>query len=175
MKLITITVTLLMMVCLAANAQITTNKNDVPTISTNESSGKEYGGYELTFGGGGSTIKGKTEIGFDVSLSTNPFKARPEVWLGVAQCVYWSPVFSGTTDLYADWNTHLFKELYLNTGWSVGAVYGSTETTLYRTGPELSLQYYTDGNAFVYVGANYDFITKGESGIRYSFGIGLTF
>jgi hypothetical protein len=124
--------------------------------------------------GGGTTINGDSEFGFDVSLSTNPFKNLSSLWLGVAQGVYWEPSFSGSTDVFADWNTHLFGKLYLNTGWSVGIVYDS-EDSFTRTGPEVSLQYYTSENSYIYVGVNYDFVSKGDNGFRYGFGIGLSF
>ena len=56
--------------------------------------------------------------------------------------------------------------------------------TGWRTGPELQLEYYTTGNAFIYAGLNYDLFTHTASGgwetaganaLRYSFGIGIAF
>lgn len=169
------------------NAQVSTNADGsianivvngvtyAPVDTNAVSDGKAFGGYEITLGGAGATIKGKTEFGMDFSISTNPFEKLPSIWLGVAQGLYWEPTFAGSTDVFADWNTHLIGELYLNTGWSVGALYDTKSAAVYRTGPEVSLQYYTSDNAFIYAGANYDFVTKGDSGIRYSFGLGLSF
>ena len=146
--------------------------------------GKSAGGWELTLGGGGETLNGESYFGLDVSLSTNPFKSRPEVWIGVAQSLYWEPSFAGSTDLYVDWSQAILPSLlndsvYLNLGWSGGALYdndASTET-IWRTGPEVTVQYYTSGNAFIFAGVNYDVYRsdKQEGGFRYSFGIGLSF
>lgn len=147
-------------------------------ISTNAVEGKSFGGYELTLGGGGTSIDGENSFGLDVSLSTNPFEKRPEIWLGVAQSVYWEPKFAGSTDLFIDWSQNIWKEkLYLNAGWSGGVIYGDVDKTTWRTGPEATLQYYTADNAFIYAGVNYDVFesNKQEGGFRYSFGIGLSF
>lgn len=58
----------------------------------------------------------------------------------------------GATDLYSDWSWNIVKDkLCLNTGWSAGALY-DRDTLGWRTGPELTLQYYTSGNAFIYAG-----------------------
>jgi hypothetical protein len=141
------------------------------------SSGKEFGGYELTLGGSGTNIKGQNSLGADVSLSTNPFEKLSNLWLGAAQSVYWEPSFSGSTDIFADWNWHLFGELYLNTGWSAGAVYDKSSLS-WRTGPEATFQYYVSDGAFIYTGVNYDIPIRGsgvERGFRYSVGIGLAF
>jgi len=159
----------------ATNAQTNTL-----SITNAEATGKEYGGYELTFGGGGTSINGANALGLDVSLSTNPFKARPEIWLGLAQGLYWEPTFAGSTDLFVDWSQNIWKEkLYLNVGWSGGAVYDNADCspTVWRTGPEATVQYYTSGNAFIYAGVNYDVYQsdKQEGNWRYSFGIGFTF
>lgn len=149
---------------------------DPIVLSTNSvPSGKEYGGWELTLGGAGETVNGESSFGLSVSLETNPFKSRPEVWLGVSQEVNWTPSFSGSTDLFADWAWKVYKDtVFLNTGWSVGSVYDN-ESTVWRTGPEVSLQWYTSDNAFIYAGVNYDIVNKGDNGFRYSFGIGLAF
>jgi hypothetical protein len=145
------------------------------TAQTNDSSGKEFGGYELTFGGAGTTINNQSEFGFDVSLSTNPFEKLPQIWVGIVQGTYWEPIFGGSTDIFADWSIPIYKEkVYINPGWSVGSVY-SKEDAIIRTGPELTLQYYTSGNAFFYAGANYDMVSKGKNEVRYSFGIGVSF
>lgn len=167
----------------AETNKVATSTNTVvaPSLSlTNAAdSGKAYGGYELTLGGGGTSIDGENAFGLDVSLSTNPFEKRPEIWVGVAQSLYWEPKFAGSTDLFVDWSQNIWKEkLYANIGWSGGALYGDyDENPTWRTGPELTLQYYTEGNAFIYAGVNYDVYesTKQEGNWRYSFGIGFTF
>lgn len=140
-----------------------------------EQGAKEYGGIELTLGGSGIKDKETSEFGLDFSISTNPFKHVPQVWVGVAQSLFWaSSSFDGSTDVFADWNTHIYKDLYLNTGWSVGSVYDK-HSHIWRTGPEVTLQYYTSDNAFIYLGANYDIVSEGNNGFRYGFGIGLAF
>lgn len=172
----TLTIVLLMLTLVMVNAQTNVLNTNTVSLSTNVvSEAKEYGGYEITLGGSGSTVKNKSEGGLDFTLSSNPFKKAPQVWIGVAQSVYFAPSFSGSTDLYSDWNTQLTDKLYLNTGWSGGFVYDTKDASLLRTGPEVSLEYYTSDNSFIYVGANYDMVTKGSSGLRYSFGIGLAF
>lgn len=190
MKLITTTLALLALVCLTASAQVSTNGTNANIVvngvtytplNTNAleaADGKAFGGYEVTFGGGGSVVKKESaNFGLDLGVSSNPFKKLPNLWVGFNQGLYWEPSFSGATDLYADWNTHLIGELYVNTGWSVGTVYDS-HSAYGRTGPEVTFQYYTSGNAFVYAGANYDFNfgeKRAENGVRYSFGIGFAF
>jgi len=115
----------------------------------------------------------------DFSISTNPLKARPEIWVGLVQGLYWEPTFAGSTDLFVDWSQNLWNDtLYLNVGWSGGALYdNSGANAIWRTGPEATLQYYTSDNAFIYAGVNYDVFSsdKNEGGFRYSFGIGLSF
>lgn len=164
-----------------------TNSIATPSLSlTNapvEEGGKTSGGWELTLGGGGVTIDGENSFGLDFSLSTNPFKSRPEVWVGVAQGLYWEPKFAGSTDLFVDWSqsilpSKLDDSLYMNVGWSGGVLYGDWEQNpIWRTGPEATLQYYTSDNAFIYAGVNYDVFSSdnNEGEFRYSFGIGLSF
>jgi len=169
-----LTILLVAVTMLTASAQTNTL-----TLAPDATSGKsEAGSYELTLGGGGTSVDGENEVGLDFSISTNPFKQAPNLWLGLSQGVAWEPKLSGSTDVNANWSWHLFKALYLNTGWSAGVVYsrGDGEFDSYwRTGPEATFQYYVGDNAFVYSGVNYDVITRGESGFRYSFGIGLSF
>lgn len=144
-------------------------------------SGKSAGSWEFTLGGAGQTIKGDSSFGLDFSISTNPFEKRPEIWVGLSQGLYWEPTFSGSTDLFVDWSWALFPKtfndsLYLNTGWTVGILYDNSGTDpIYRTGPEAYLQYYTSDNAFIYAGLNWDFVSEGDDGLRYCFGIGLSF
>lgn len=147
--------------------------------STNNEIGKAYGGYELTLGGSGTSINGKNAFGVDLSLATNPFKKYPQIWPGISQSVYWEPKMSGSTDIFVDWSQNIWrKRLYVNLGWSGGALYGEIEKNpIWRTGPEIALQYYTSGNAFLYAGVNYDvFESNKQSGnVRYNFGIGMSF
>lgn len=142
-------------------------------VAPPEPEGKAFGGYELTIGGGGTAIDGEHLYGLDVTLSTNPLKPLPDLWFGIAQGAYWEPEFGGSTDLYADWNWHLFSELYLNTGWSVGVVYGDGH--YFRTGPQLTFQFYVTDSSFIYAGANYDLNDGQSNGFRYSFGVGIAF
>lgn len=140
---------------------------------------------ELTLGAAGITNPktGETSFGLDVGLSVQPFKKLP-VWVGIAQGVAWEPSFSGSTDLDAAWSLDLIKDkLSLNVGWAGGATYDRSSIG-WRTGPELQLDYYTSGNAFIYVGANYDLFshttsggweTAGANAFRYSAGIGIAF
>lgn len=133
---------------------------------------------EITLGGGGATtINGESTFGVDFSVSTNPFKNLPDIWVGIAQGAYWEPTFAGSTDFFVDYAIRIYKEdLYLNLGWSGGIVY-DTESSFWRTGPEATFQYYFTDAAYLYVGANYDFNldSKVEDGIRYGFGFGLHF
>jgi hypothetical protein len=180
MKKLILTILTVFVVGLAANAQTNTT---VPTLATNaveEASGKQAGSWEVTLGGGGTQINNDSTFGLDISVGTNPFKDRPEVWLGVVQGAYWEPTFAGSTDIYADWSQPILPEklddsLYLNAGWSVGALYDRHTSATWRTGPEASLQWYTSDNAFIYGGVNWDFVSQGDHGLRYSFGIGLAF
>lgn len=172
-------ISLLSLTALAASAQtnsVATNSVSTLSLTNAASSGKEAGGIEITLGGGGVTNpkNGKSEVAVDFSISTNPFEKVADLWLGVAQSVAWEPSFYGSTDVYADWNWHVWNQtIYLNTGWSVGSVY-DRDTALWRTGPEVSLQYYTSDNAFIYVGVNYD-IQKKDDAVRFSWGLGLSF
>jgi hypothetical protein len=140
-------------------------------------SGRPYNSVEFTLGGGGTDIDGESTFGADFTLSINPIKSLPSVWTGVAQSVYWEPKAAGSTDIYVDWSQDIWNDtLYFNVGWSVGALYGADTSVNWRTGPELSFQFYTHDNAFIYVGANYDVWTlKGDGEIRYSFGVGILF
>lgn len=184
---------------LSANAQtnsVSTNTIAPVSLSLTNAveSGKTSGGWELTLGGGGESINGQNSFGMDFSISTNPFKKRPEVWVGLAQGLYWEPTFAGSTDLFIDWSqpilpSKLNDRLYLNVGWSGGALYTNAKDeccvvggekardVIWRTGPEATLQYYTSDNAFIFAGVNYDVFKSdhNEGGFRYSFGIGLSF
>ncbi len=142
MKNYILSLVLLITLVFSVNAQT----RDLSLITTDTSAPalidieKQSGGWELTLGGGGETLNGESYFGLDFSLSTNPFESRPEVWVGIAQSLYWEPSLAGSTDLYVDWNWHIYGEkLYLNTGWSVGGVYDNSGTaTIWRTGPEVA-------------------------------------
>lgn len=177
---------------LGAFAQST---NETQASNASSEGKSEVGSYEFTLGGGGFTIEKETEFGLDFSISSNPFKRLPNLWVGLNQGLVFEPSFTGSTDLNLNWNWHLYKNLYLNTGWSAGVVYGDEQTesevidelgetsTLlterfnytYRTGPEVTFQYYVSDSAFVYTGVNYDIVSEGKNGFRYSFGIGIAF
>ena len=143
--------------------------------------GKTAGSWEFTIGGGGISSNSDNTVGFDVSVSTNPFTPRPEVWVGVVQGLYWEPSFAGSTDIFVDWSQAIFPSklndsVYINVGWSGGCLYGDyNENPSWRTGPEFTLQFYPSDNAFIYGGVNYDVFSSdgAEGGFRYSIGIGL--
>jgi hypothetical protein len=130
--------------------------------------------WEFTLSGGGQTVNHQTEFGVDFSVATNPFKWP--IWVGLAQGFAWEPTFAGSSDVFADWAIPVYKDvLFLNTGWSVGTTYNSAESAIWRTGPEVSLQWYVTDNTFIIGGINYDaFVGRGDTGVRYSLGIGLS-
>lgn len=205
MKNILVTLTLaLALIGLTASAQNTVTVTNYVTITNtitapaitygnsghmpmDESKSKGWP-VELTLGAGGITVPGTghTEFGFNFTLSVQPLSVP--IWFGISQELGWEPTLAGATDLDAAWAFSLIKDkLYLNAGWSGGATY-DRETLGWRTGPELSLEYYTTGNAFIFVGVNYDLavrdssgswhIAEGSSGLnnlRPSAGIGIAF
>lgn len=196
MKKLFISTVLALLAVISVNAQtnfVVNGVTYVPITFTNPasftltnaiSSGKSSGGWELTLGGGGETIDGRSYHGVDVSLSSNPFQSRPDVWIGVAQSAYWEPTFAGSTDLFVDWSQAILPSLlndtlYLNIGWSGGILYDNDSSTksIWRSGPEATLQYYVGSNAFIYAGVNYDvYRSDDEEGeFRWSFGVGLSF
>jgi len=202
-KIITATLMLLLaLVGLTANAQTktvtvtnyVTITNTAPAIAIGDSGhmpmdeAKANGmPMELTFGAAGVTNPktDETSFGLDVSFSLQLFKKLP-VWIGIAQGFAWEPTFSGSTDLDTTWSFDIVKDkLNLNVGWAGGATY-DTSNIGWRTGPELQLEYYTSGNAFIYIGANYDLFThdtegwhaaedSGLNNLRYGAGIGIAF
>jgi hypothetical protein len=155
-----------------------------PSLSLTNAPAETGTPMELTFGGSGLTNpkSGHTEFAFDLTYSFQPLK-QP-IWFGISQELGWSPALEGATDLDAAWAWSLIKDkLYLDTGWSAGAVYDRSSLG-WRTGPEIELEYYTKGNAFIYAGINYDLLThtaadgwttaKGNP-LRFDFGIGIAF
>lgn len=183
MKKTILALALALVAVIGVNAQTNTVTNAVAPTTLALTNAVEVeklsGNWELTLGGGGETFEGESYVGLDVSLSTNPFEQRPEVWLGVAQSLYWEPTFAGSTDLYVDWSQSITDSINLNLGWSGGVLYDvdSSTETIWRSGPEVTVQYYTSDNAFIYAGVNYDVYRsdKNEGGFRYGFGIGLSF
>lgn len=167
------------------NVVTVTNYVTAPALTLEDTAAASKGmPMEFTLGASGSSMPstGESSLGIDVTLSIQPLKLP--IWFGIGQGVAWEPSFSGSTDLFADWAWEITDNLNLNTGWSVGALY-DTETLGWRSGPEVSLQWYTKGDAFIIVGANYDLVTKAsdggwksggsESGFRYFAGIGFAF
>ena len=165
--ILTIAVALLGFVALA-------NTNTLTTVPEE----KEYGKWEMTLGGGGDVNPktGDSVFGADVSLAHNPLQSLPSLWFGVNQSLYWEPEFAGSTDLYSEWAWHLYGDLYVNTGWSVGALYDKSfdNSTIWRTGPQVEFEYYLSDSTFLVTSLNYDFPSRGDSDFRYSFGIGFT-
>ena len=168
-------------VAAVASLQAQTNLAPVSTtaLTTNTASGgsdKEYGSYELTLGGGGITSPktGDTQFALDATLSTDPFKKLPNLWIGAAQSLSWEPSFAGETDIFSDYSWHLHKQLWLNTGWSVGGSYAAGTSIIWHTGPEASFEYYVGDSAFLFVGINFDMVSRGDNNFPYKFGIGLT-
>jgi hypothetical protein len=148
---------------------------------------KDYNKVDLTLSSAGTSYGGHNEVGVDVSLSIDPFKQLPSLWVGVSQSLYWQPAFQGSTDVDADWVFDIYKEkLYLNPGWSIGDVYGANSYNLIRTGPEVELQYYVSDDVYLYGCVNYDLLTKDShggwqtdnrdnNGWRWSIGLGWEF
>jgi hypothetical protein len=174
---------------LSAHAQtnvVSASQTNIVNLITNApaESKSEAWSVEVTFGGGGIEVDGVSETAVDFSVSVNPFESLPNLWFGVVQSAAWDPKFYGSTDVNANYSWHLYKSLYLNTGWSGGVVYDSDDTTenIWRTGPEATFQYYLgeEERAFIYAGVNYDIIVNhdkslAENGFRYSWGLGWTF
>ena len=167
----------------SVNAQTTNGGTTVitgPTVATNTST---HWPMEITIGGSGLTDP-KTrdsQFGLAGTISVQPFSVP--VWIGINQELGWNPQIVGATDLYSDYAWRLGTDkLYLNTGWSAGMLYDAN-TIGWRTGPEVSLEYYTKGNAFIQAGINYDLETyasggwqfAGSGALRYSVGVGIAF
>ncbi len=141
------------------------NVNGQTNVVIVETNKVEESGFstEITLGGFGSNVDRENETGF---------KKLPDLWVGIVQETYWGSSFSAASDVNLNWSTQLYKELYVNTGYAVGVEYG--DSTNFRHGPEITLQYYVGENAFLYSGASYK-ISKDYKGIFYSWGIGLVF
>ena len=135
----------------------------------------DYNKLDFTLGASGYSQRGQqANDGVDISASIDPFKKLPDLWVGVSQSAYWTPDFSGATDIDATWSYNAYGNLCLNPGWSAGTVYGNGNN-YNRTGPELTLQYYTSDDAYMYAGVNYDLNSNSRPDWRWSVGIGLEF
>ena len=175
-------------------AQSTNTTSDVNTNitapkltleGTNSADAKDYNKIDLTLSSAGTSYGGHNEVGVDFSLSIDPFEKLPDLWVGVSQSLYWQPKFAGSTDIDADWNVHIYKQIYLQGGWSIGNVYGPETYDLWRTGPEAILQYYVSDDVYLYGCVNYDLLTKDShsgwqtdsenNGWRWSIGLGWEF
>jgi hypothetical protein len=183
-KLLLTLIAAIALVSVTASETNTLKSLPAPLAAEQAVEGKsEAGGYEFTLGGSGETIEGESSYGVDFSIATNPLEAAPNVWFGLVQGLYWEPKISGSTDVNVNYSQHLFGDLYVNGGWSAGIVYGrvqdeegvnSTEH-FWRTGPEVTFQYYLSDDAFIYAGTNYDIVSEGSNGFRYSWGLGFAF
>lgn len=149
-----------------------------PIVATNTST---HWPKEFTLGGSGITNPKTHDSQFGLAGTFSVQPLSYPIWFGINQELSWSPTFVAATDLYSDYIfTIVTDKLYLNTGWSAGATY-DTSTLGWRTGPEISLEYYTVGNAFIFGGVNYDLVTRDSSGwhtfgdnsLRYVIGIGI--
>jgi hypothetical protein len=164
------------------NPVSTNDATTTPKLNTNSLSMKDDAtpkeSYELTIGGGGfvNPTTSQTQFGLDTTFSTDPIKKYPNVWFGVEQVLSWQPSVAGETDIYPEYAWDIYKDLWLNTGWYAGLSYDS-DTSAWHTGPEASFEYYVGANAFIYIGASYDVLSRGvdNSQIPYRFGIGITF
>ena len=166
-------------VLLGATANATeTNRvtNLLPSI-TNTVVSDNVTKHDITISAGGLVLpsNGQSETALDFSFSLNPFKSARNLWLGVAQSVAWSPQFAGSTDLDVNWSVHIYKQLYLLPGWSVGSVYQVNSSTVWRTSPELQAQYYLSDDVFIIGQVNYDLVSQGKNDLRWSLGIGYEF
>jgi hypothetical protein len=133
--------------------------------------------HDITISAGGLVLpsNGQSETALDFSFSLNPFSTVRNLWLGVAQSVAWSPQFAGSTDLDANWCIHIVGNLYTLPGWSVGTVYQANSSVLWRTSPELQLQYYLSDDVFIIGQVNYDIVSRDENDVRWSIGLGWEF
>ena len=174
---------------ISSSAIAQTNTQSVPTVVTNAVADDDSKPWtvELTLGGGSIVVPktGEAETSLDFSIEVNPFKKLPNVWVGFQQSVAWTPTFAGSTDLIGEYSWHIYKNLWLNTGWTVGAVYDNESSPAWRTGPEATAQFYIGNSAFIYGGVNYDLVqwgqnidkalANGENPFRFAWGIGTTF
>ena len=175
----TLFLSLLAVVALVGATVNATETNQVPNLLppvTNTVSSDDVTKHDITISAGGLVVpNGQSENALDFSFSLNPFKSARNLWLGVAQSVAWSPQFAGSTDLDANWSFHIYKQLYLLPGWSVGTVYQANSSAIWRTSPELQAQYYLGDDVFIIGQVNYDFVSRGKNDFRWSLGVGFEF
>ena len=163
-----------------------TNLNQVPNLVTNDATSDDGTKLDLTIGAAGTSYNGHNTTGLSISGSVNPFSSCRSLWFGINQSVYWQPTFSGSTDVDINWNytvSCISDNLCVLPGWGIGSVYGADAGTLWRTGPDLQVQYYTSDKAYIYGQIDYDavtqqgssaFQTRGDNnGVRWSVGIGI--
>jgi hypothetical protein len=133
--------------------------------------------YDITISAGGLMLpsNGQSETALDFSVAFNPLKSARNLWFGVAQSVAWSPQVAGSTDLDVNWSIHIYNQLYILPGWSVGTVYEANGPTIWRTSPEVQAQYYLSDDCFLIGQVNYDLVSQGEDDVRWSLGIGFEF
>lgn len=174
MKMKLVIVSLMVLFCITSSYAQSTN-----TISATNTliSAPDPQSWELTLGGSGVTVPktGQNQFGLDSSIETNPIKQLRSLWFGFEQGVAWQSGFAGSSDVLTEWSFHLGGNLYLNTGWTAGAVYDTSSAAILRTGPEANLQYFVGSSAFIYSGVNYHFVSRGGGDFAPSLGIGLTF
>src|SRR5271157_1396705 len=82
------------------NSPSTTDTNVITapklTLEGNSSAtdtNKDYDKVDLTLSSAGTSYGGHNEVGVDISLSIDPFKQLPSLWVGVSQSLYWQPAF----------------------------------------------------------------------------------
>jgi hypothetical protein len=154
--------------------------NQVPNLLppvTNTVASDDVTKHDITISAGGLVLpsNGQSETALDFSFSFNPLASARNLWFGVAQSVAWSPQFAGSTDLDANWSVHIYKQLYLLPGWSVGTVYQANSAAVFRTSPELQAQYYLSDDVFLIGQVNYDLVSSGDNAFRWSLGLGWEF
>ena len=134
--------------------------------------------WELTFGASGiGDLKTRNHSGgLDISLEASPFSANRNIWIGGEQAINVDSGFSGFSDLFVEYSFDIYKgKWYVNPGWDIRATYASGGTPDFGTGPHVSLQYFIFNDAFIYGQVNYLFQSKGDDGLLYSAGVGITF
>jgi hypothetical protein len=159
------------------NAPATPEAAPTLALSTNApAADKAYGSYELTLGGGGFTSPktGDTQFGLNTTLSTDPFKQAPNVWVGAGQSLSWEPSFAGETDLFSEYSWHIRGQLWLDTGWFGGIAYASDSAAVWHTGPYVEAEYYIGDSSFLFFEYDLDMASRGDSTLPYRFGIGIT-
>jgi hypothetical protein len=143
-------------------------------ISTNTDAGDKTK-WDLTLGGGGivDTHTGANQQSLDGSFSFDPFKQVRSLWIGASQSVGWKP-WDAETDIDADYSIQVWGNLYFNPGWSAGIEYGDTQP-IYKTGPEVQVQYYTSDDTYIYGDVNYNIQSRNSNNVTWELGFGFEF